>query len=104
MKNTKQELIDILPRLEECPNRKEIEKIIDEYFEYHHDYSAPNESWDITKSYCGKKGEDNMKADIKEIMFACGDKFEFLRLVKEAKEELDEAAFDLDQESRMNGV
>jgi hypothetical protein len=60
--------------------------------------------FDVSNSYCGEQGEENMKADIKEIMHAAGDKFVFLRLCNEAKEELDEAAFDLDQESRMNGV
>lgn len=58
----------------------------------------------VSNSYCGEQGEENMKADIKEIMHAAGDKFDFLRLCNEAQEELDEAAFDLDQESRMNGV
>jgi hypothetical protein len=59
---------------------------------------------DVSNSYCGEQGNDNMKADIKEIMHAVGDKFDFIRLCNEAQEELDEAAFDLDQESRMNGV
>jgi len=60
--------------------------------------------FDVSNSYCGEQGEENMKADIKEIMHAVGDKFDFLRLCNEAQEELYEAAFDLDQESRMNGV
>ena len=55
-------------------------------------------------TYCGDEGEANMKAELKEIMHACGDEFDFLRMINEAKEELREAAFDLDQESRMNGV
>lgn len=57
-----------------------------------------------TISYCGEQGEENMKAEIKEIMHACGDSNEFTRICNEAQAELDEYAFDLDQESRMNGV
>ena len=57
-----------------------------------------------TISYCGEQGEENIKSEIKEIMHACGDSNEFTRLCNEAQSELDEDAFDLDQESRMNGV
>ena len=58
----------------------------------------------VSNSYCGEEGEQNMKAELKEIMHACGDEFDFLRLINEAKEELREEGFDRDQESRMNGV
>ena len=82
------------------------------YWVTHEDYKLLLDKYDklaltipvVSNSYCGEQGNDNMKADIKEIMHACGDKFDFIRLCNEAQEELNEAAFDLDQESRMNGV
>ena len=45
-----------------------------------------------------------IKADIKEIKLACRDKSNFIKLCNEVQNELDEAAFDLDEESKMNGV
>ena len=54
--------------------------------------------------YCGEHGFLNMKEDMKEILNACGSDVEFLRLYNEAKEELDEAAFELDQESSVTNL
>ena len=58
----------------------------------------------VTNSYCGKEGEENMKAEIKEIIHACGSRFEFHRLVEDAKAELDEDAFDSYQESKLKDL
>ena len=55
----------------------------------------------MSYDYCGFIGWDTMKADIKEIMHACGDEFEFLRLINEAKAELQQEAWERAEESKL---
>ena len=60
--------------------------------------------FDVSNSYCGEDGDDNIKAEIKEMIHACGGEKDFMDLYLEVKDELIEAAFDLDQESKVSNL
>lgn len=56
------------------------------------------------KTYVGEQGIENMKADLREIIHACGGRYKFMQLIYEIFGELLEEAWEREQEGRMNGV
>jgi hypothetical protein len=58
----------------------------------------------VSKSYCGDDGDENIKADLREIYDACGDEQEFIRLYNEMKLEKDEQDFDNYMEDKVSNL
>jgi len=54
--------------------------------------------------YTGEQGIENMKADLREIIEACGEWEDFDIVLREVLDDLDREAWEREQEGRMKGV
>ena len=57
-----------------------------------------------TYTYTGESGIKNMKADLNEIIDACGEYTEFLEFLNEVKEQRDESKYQIYMESKLRDL